>query len=122
MRDMLLVVLIALVVLMSATTLATAQEQSVEDKAVAPPEEQRVKKSTVRVRPCEKYETDVTGQRGKCLKYKPVTRRRPGARKGSNRLKRGGFGPAAPRNWKLRQPRRRRVIRPPRPQPPPKDQ
>ena len=76
MRKMLLVVPVALVALMSGTTLATAQEQSVEDKAVAPPEERAAPKKSVRVRVCEIYETDATGQRGRCLKYKPVTRRR----------------------------------------------
>ena len=76
MRNMLLVVLVATVALMSGTTLATAQEQSVEDKAVSAPEDQRAKKKAVRVLVCEKYETDATGQRGKCLKYKPITRRK----------------------------------------------
>jgi tetratricopeptide (TPR) repeat protein len=69
-------------------TPATAEEQSVEDKAVAPPEERAAPKKSVRVRVCEKYETDATGQRGKCLKYKSARTRK---------ALRGGFGPAGPR-------------------------
>ena len=105
MRTMLLVVLVATVALVSGTTLATARDQSVADKAVSPPGEPRAPKgvegnpckpgyqrdstgvclrlgdygSTRRrrgARVCEEYEIDATGQRGKCLKYKPVTRKR----------------------------------------------
>ena len=105
MRDVFLVVLVATVALVSGTTPATARDQSVADKAVTPPEEPRAPKGVEgnpckpgyqrdstgvclrlgdygssrrrrRLRVCEEYEIDATGQRGKCLKYKPVTRKR----------------------------------------------
>lgn len=97
MRHMLPVVLAALVALMSWTTLATAEEQSAGEKAVSAPDEERAEKKAARILPCEEYETDATGRRGKCLKHK------------RRKKLRGGFGPAAPRAY------------PPRRRPPSKD-
>ncbi len=73
MRDTLLVVLVALVALMSGTTLATAEEQSAGEKAVSAPEQRRAP-SRVRLRGCEISES------GKCLKCKPgYMKKRSGA-------------------------------------------